>query len=168
MLLPQSLISQSVSLARPVAVAAGFAPGTAILTEDGPLPVEHLFAGDRVAIQGGGFATLRAITRVRSLGAEVVVLSPAADGGPARTLTLGANHPTLLDDWRAQVVYGQPAILTPALARVDGRTVRRERRAVQTLLQLEFDRPQVISANAMWLGCGTVRAKRMAPVRKVH
>jgi len=168
MLLPQISNSQTVSLARPVSVAAGFAPGTVIQTEDGPLPVEHLFAGDRVAVQGGGYATLRGVTRVRALSSDVVVLAPGAAAGLTRTLTLAADHPTLLDDWRAQVVFGQAAILTPAQARVDGVLVRRERRAVQTLLQLEFDQPQAINANGLWLGCGTTRPQRSPVSRKLH
>lgn len=169
MLLPQTSKTANISLARPVSVAAGFAPGTLIETEDGALPVEHLFAGDRVAVQGGGFATLRAITRVRALSSDVVVLAPGAAAGLTRSLTLAAEHPTLLDDWRAQVVFGQAAILTPAQARVDGVMVRRERRSVQTFLQLEFDRPQAICANGMWLGCGTVRgAAGKTPLRLVH
>jgi hypothetical protein len=168
MLLPQISISPNVSLARPMSMDAGFAPGTVILTEDGPLPVEHLFAGDRVAVQGGGYATLRAVSRVRTLASDVVVLAPGAASGLTRTLTLAADHPTLLDDWRAQVVFGQAAIMTPAQARVDGVKVRRERRAVQTLLQLEFDHPQAINANGLWLGCGTARTQKTASLRKLH
>lgn len=176
MLLPQTSSSHAISLARPVSVSTGFAPGTVIQTEDGPLPVEHLFAGDRVTLLGGGHATLRAVTRVRALASDVVVLAPGAAAGLTQALTLAADHPTLLEDWRAQVVFGQAAILTPAQARVDGHGVKRERRAVQTLIQLDFDRQQVICANGMWLGCGTARGGRTAqglsacrnPSRKLH
>lgn len=159
MLLPQSSAvapqSRPVSLARPMVREAGFATGTLIETEDGALPVEHLFAGDRVAVMGGGFATLRAVSRVRALGSEVVVLPAGAASGLKRKLTLAAGHPVLLDDWRAQVVYGQPAVLSKAAALADLPGVRLERRNVQTLIQLEFDAPQAICANGLWLGCGT-------------
>lgn len=167
MLLPQiSLAAPRVTLARPVSVGSGFAPGTAIETEDGPLPVEHLFAGDRVAVQGGGFATLRSVTRVRALAAEVVVLTPGTAEGLDRPLVLPAAHPVVVADWRTQVLFGKARVLAPAATLVDGVAARRERREVQVLLRLEFDRPQVIRANGMWLGCGTERAAR--PARKLH
>ena len=177
MLLPQSAFaapqSRPVSLARPTIVVSGFAPGTLIETEDGALPVEHLFAGDRVAVMGGGFATLRAVNRIRALSTEVVVVPACSAEGLKRPLTLAAGHPVLLDDWRAQVVYGQPAILSKAAALADKPGVRLQRRNVQTLIQLEFDTPQAICANGLWLGCGTragkaASTKRAATGRKLH
>jgi hypothetical protein len=168
MLLPQVSVSRPVTLARPAPVTAGFAPGTVILTEDGPLPVEHLFAGDRVAIMGGGHATLRTVSRVRALASDMVILAPGAATGVNRTLALAAGHPVLLDDWRAQVVYGQAAILSRAMALAEHPGARLERRAVQTLIRLEFDSPQIINANGLWLGCGTPHRQSAAPARKVH
>jgi len=169
MLLPQISLARPVTLARPALAVTGFAPGTLIETEDGSLPAEHLFAGDRVAVMGGGFATLRGVERMRAVGAEVVVLAPGAAAGLKGSLTLAAGHPVLLDDWRATVVFGQPAVLSRAAALADHPGARLERRTVQALIRLEFDAPQVIRANGLWLGCGTVRRGRVAtPTRPVH
>jgi len=168
MLLPQISQARPVSLARANAAVAGFAPGTLIETEDGALPVEHLFAGDRVALMGGGFATLVSVERVRAVAAEVVILSPGAVPGLRGRLTLAAGHPVLLQDWRARVVFGQPAVLSRAAALADQFGTRIERRAVQTLVRLEFDTPQAICANGMWLGCGTPRRAPIAPARTLH
>jgi len=168
MLLPQSSLVRSVTLARPTVAVTGFAPGTLIGTEDGALPAEHLFAGDRVAIMGGGFATLRDVERVRAVASEVVVLPAGAATGLDRSLTLATGHPVLLDDWRAQVVFGQPAILSRAAALSDRPGARIERRTVQTLIRLEFDAPQIICANGLWLGCGTARPQKAASKRKLH
>jgi hypothetical protein len=155
MLLPHSTQAQPVTLAGAPGPAAGFVPGTLILTREGALPVEHLFAGDRIAVSGGGFATLRAVARTRTVGAEVVVLPPATLPGLSASLTLPVGHPVNLDDWRAQVVFGVPSVRTRAAALADRPGARLERRTVLTLLRLEFDRPQTIRANGLWLGCGT-------------
>jgi len=168
MLLPQTTSARPVTLARPAVAVTGFAPGTLIETEDGPLPVEHLFAGDRVAIMGGGHATLRSVTRVRAVAAEVVVLAPGAAQGLTRALTLAAGHPVLLDDWRARVVFGQPAILSRAAALADHPGARIERRTVQTLVRLDFDAPQAIRANGLWLGCGSARGQAPTRRRTLH
>lgn len=168
MLLPQDSSLRAVTLPTPATAGAGLAPGTLILTQDGPLPVEHLFAGDRVAIMGGGFATLRGVERLRAVGAEVVVLTPGAAPGLRAGLTLAADHPVLLADWRAQVVFGQPAVLSRAGALADHPGATCERRPVQTLIRLEFDAPQIINANGLWLGCGTRRRHRATPTRPVH
>ena len=168
MLLPQLSETRAVSLAAPLAVATGFVPGTQIWTEDGALPVEHLFAGDRVAVMGGGFATLRAVTRLRALGAEVVVLPPGILPGLEAPLTLPAAHPVLLDDWRAQIVFGQTAVRSRAGVLAERPGARMERRPVQTLIRLDFDRPQTIRANGLWLGCGSARAIPGPARRNLH
>jgi len=46
-------------------------------------------------------------------------------------------------------------VRTRAAALADRPGARLERRTVLTLLRLEFDRPQTICANGLWLGCGT-------------
>lgn len=165
MLLPQPSVSGAVTLAPMRIATAGFAPGTRIETADGALPVEHLFAGDRVAVMGGGFATLRSVSRLRVLGAEMVVLPPGTLAGLSGSLSLHTDHPVLLDDWRAQVVFGQPAILSRAAALADRPGARIERRPVQVLIRLEFDRPQTICANGLWLGCGSTRSHGPRPRR---
>lgn len=168
MLLPQSTLAQPVSLARAPGVVVGFVPGTRILTEDGALPVEHLFAGDRIAVEGGGFAVLRSVARLRAVGVDMVILPPAALPGLTAPLTLPADHPILLADWRAQVVFGQPAVWSRAAALTDRPGARADRRTVQTLIRLEFDRPTAICANGLWLGCGTARHRTAPPRRVVH
>lgn len=171
MLMPQCLSPAAISpatvtLPRPQAAQRGFVPGTLILTGDGALPVEHLFAGDRVAVHGGGYAVLRSVTRFRAIAVDMVTLSPGAVQGLERGLALPAGHPVLMADWRAQVIFGEAAILSPAGSLENGLTVRRARHQVQTLIRLEFDQAQVISANGMWLGCGSPR--RDKPTRKPH
>lgn len=163
MLLPQSSAARPVTLPMPAAaVGAGFVPGTRVATDQGVLPIEHLFAGDRIAVHGGGFATLRRIERVRLLGAEVAVLAPGALPGQDGALVVPAAHPVLAGDWRAQVVYGASDVLTPAGRLADGGAIRRETRAVLTLLRLTFDKPQLIRAEGAWLACATPTSARPA------
>lgn len=166
MLLPHSHAARPVTLPVPAAaVTAGLVPGTRVLTDQGALPVEHLFPGDRIAVAGGGFATLRRIERVRALGLEVAVLAPDALPGQTATLALPAAQPVVTGDWRVQVLHGAAAGLVPAGRLADGAAVRTERRAVQTLLRLIFDKPQTIRAEGAWLACATPRpAEALRPV----
>jgi hypothetical protein len=169
------LLPHSSAAARPVtlpipaaAVTAGIAPGTRVLTDQGDLPVEHLFAGDRVAVPGGGFATLRRVERVRTLGLATSVLEPGALPGQTGALTLPLGQPVLNDDWRTQVLHGGGPVLVPVGGLTDDALIRRETRAVQTLLRLVFDRPVVIRAEGAWIGCATPRPLEAARPARLH
>jgi hypothetical protein len=170
MLLPHSSVAaRPVTLPIPAAaVTAGIAPGTRVLTDQGELPVEHLFPGDRIAVPGGGFVTLRRVERVRSLGLGMTVLEPGALPGQTGRLVLPAGQPVLNDDWRTQLLHGAGPVLVPAGGLADGALIRRETRAVQTLLRLAFDRPVVIRAEGAWIGCATPRPVDSARPAPLH
>jgi hypothetical protein len=170
MLLPHphaATAARPVTLPMPAAaVTAGLVPGTRVQTDQGALPVEHLTPGDRIAV-AGGWATLRRIERVRVLDLEMVVLDAGTLPGQTGALALPAAHPVRpAADWRVQVLHGEGAVLVPAGQLADGGRIRRERRAVQTLLRLIFDRPQVIRAEGAEIACATPReAGPRRPVR---
>lgn len=159
MLLPHAAVAaRPVTLPVPAAaVTAGLAPGTRVQTDQGALPVEHLSPGDRIALPGGGFATLRRIERVRVLGLAMTVLEPGALPGQTGALALPSGQPVLTGDWRTRLLHGTEAVLVPAGRLDEGALVRRETRAVQTLLRLVFDRPVVLRAEGAWIACATPR-----------
>lgn len=119
-----------------VSVVVCFARGSRILTPKGERPVETLCEGDLVVCGDGLQRPVRwAGSRVLGRGALAVrpelrpvrlkkdALGPDA---PARDLLLSPQHRVLLRDWRAEVLFGEPAVFVPVVALVNDSTVRQE------------------------------------------
>ncbi|MCC1481244.1 Hint domain-containing protein [Roseibaca sp. Y0-43] len=123
--------------ARPVKTEPnGFGPTTRVRTLMGWQPVDRLMAGDLVLDSVGNLHELRAIRQKRVDGADIVRM---ARKGRA-PLVLGAGQSMIADDWRAQVIFGQPTA-SPAARLVDGAKLRRGQPRAAVLFQLEFDTP---------------------------
>lgn len=115
---------------RGVGIAA-FVAGTLIDTPDGPRPVEGLVAGDVVTTLANGSRPLRWVGR-----REVSVLELLAHPdlrpvqfepgvvGNSQPLSVSPQKRMLIDDWRAEVYFGEDRVLVDARALVDDRTAR--------------------------------------------
>ncbi|NKX44836.1 hypothetical protein HCU73_09555 [Roseibacterium sp. KMU-115] len=140
--------------ASPVALA----PGSTVLTLDGALPVEHLYAGDRLVTRHGARA-LVAIDRVTlPAGTPIVEMTRNALGGrPDRDVWLPAAQRVLIRDWRAKALYGQAQACVPAGQLVDGEFIRlAELEAEVTGFALRFGRPEVLYADGLELASADV------------
>lgn len=146
----------------------GVANGTLIRTEDGDIPVAYLCPGDRVLTRTNGFQTLRSVGVIVARDIDVVRFAARALGRPdgARSLTVPVAQQVLVQDWRAQIVYGKDSILTPAGSLVDGKLARRLRLDRLRLFQLHFDTAQVIWANGVELA--SARTAAATPRRPLH
>jgi len=116
--------------ALPAALAA-FVSGTRIDTPDGPRAVETLAAGEMVTTLGNGSRKLLWVGRRRVSVLELLAhpgLCPIAFApgtmGNAGALTLSARQRVLIDDWRAEVYFGEDRVLVAAQALVDDQAVR--------------------------------------------
>jgi hypothetical protein len=131
-----------------------FTPGTRIDTPDGPRPVEDLAPGDLVTTLDNGSQPVRWIGQRRVTPAEMalredlrpVCLDCGAFGNAAPVI-VSPRHRILLNDWRAQVYFGEDQLLIPVQALINGTTVRQilPEDGV-TYLHLLFDRHEVIIA----------------------
>jgi hypothetical protein len=129
-----------------------FTQGTLIDTPDGPRLIEVLRPGDLVTTLGNGSQPLRWIGSRRITAFEMVQtpeLQPVefATGaiGNARPLWVSPQHRILLNDWRAQVFFGEDEVLIPAKAMVNDRTIRQVLPAEGvTYIHLLFDRHEII------------------------
>jgi hypothetical protein len=133
---------------------ACFTHGTLIDTADGPRLIEELEAGDLVTTMGNGSQPLRWIGSRALSRAELLarpdwqpVLFEAGTIGNARDLLVSPQHRMLLNDWRAQVYFGEDQVLIAAKAMVNGKTIRQVAPAAGvTYCHLLFDRHEVIIA----------------------
>ncbi|MFV0514609.1 MAG: Hint domain-containing protein [Jhaorihella sp.] len=112
------------------------ARGTRIATTRGPVAVEDLACGDLVCTMDGAPQPVRWIgsrrvpvqemTRDPSL--RPVRFEPDAMGAgrPERALRVSPQHRVFLQDWRAQLMFGEDQVLVPAKSLVNDSTVRRE------------------------------------------
>jgi len=110
---------------------AGFGAGTRIDTPDGPRPVEALVPGDLVSTLANGSRPLRWVGRRRTAAAELLaepglrpVVFAAGTAGNGRALLVSPGQRLLIDDWRAEVFFGEDRVLAAAEALVDDARVR--------------------------------------------
>jgi hypothetical protein len=108
-----------------------FTHGTLIDTPSGPRLIEELEPGDLVTTFGNGSQPLRwvgtrtvsqaemlARTDLRPVQFEVGTLANT------RPLLVSPQHRMLLNDWRAEVYFGEDSVLVAAKALLNGKTIR--------------------------------------------
>lgn len=122
---PLTVISASEGGSRPyddLATPICFRAGSRIATPRGPRPVEDLQTGDAVRLKQGGTGRVTRVLIQRFPAAAArdprfwpVRIAPGALGAgqPRRPVWLSRQHRVLLSDWRAQVYFGEDAILVP-------------------------------------------------------
>lgn len=110
---------------RPEALSALVA-GTLIDTPEGPRLVETFVAGERVTTLANGSRPLVWVGRRRLLPVEIMACPglrplalPAGIAGNDRPLHLSPRHRVLIDDWRAEVYFGEDRVLVAAEALAD-------------------------------------------------
>ena len=129
------------------------APGTAVLSLDGALPVEHLYVGDRLITRHGARALTAIDKIVLPVGTAIVRLTKNALGGrPERDLWLPATQRILIRDWRAMALYGQKQACVPVGQLADGEYIRIETLTeAMTAFALRFGRPEMFQADGLEL-----------------
>ncbi|AZL60084.1 Hint domain-containing protein [Tabrizicola piscis] len=139
---------------RPRKTLFAFTPGTRIDTPQGARLVEDLAPGDLVSTLDNGSQPVRWVGSRWVSPAEMqlredlrpVHLDAGAFGNPA-PLVVSPRHRILLNDWRAQVYFGEDEVLIPAQALINGASVRQILPdSGVTYIHLLFDRHEVIIA----------------------
>lgn len=107
-----------------------FAEGTMILTPDGYVAVENLAKGDFVVTFDNGPMPLDRVMSTR-LSVETLIANPdlrpihfrTGAFGNTRAMRLSPQHRILISGWRAELYFGEPQVLVPAKALVNGTNV---------------------------------------------
>ncbi len=128
-----------------------FAKGTLIETDIGPLPIETLRAGDKVATFDNGLQRIRWIGKreVCGLGGDAPIVFEAGTLGNYRRLLVSPQHRMLMTDWRAEMYFGSPEVLVAALHLVNGTTIRQQPIPKITYFHMVFDQHEIIFAEGI-------------------
>jgi hypothetical protein len=110
---------------------AAFAAGTLIDTPDGPRAAETLVAGETVTTLANGSRPLRWVGRRQVTAVEMIAwpgLRPVAFAqgvaGNTQPLMVSPRQRMLIDDWRAEVYFGEDRVLVAAQALIDDQAAR--------------------------------------------
>jgi len=125
-----------------------FTAGTMILTPDGEIPVDELEIGDLVVTKDHGPQPIRWIgkRKVSGQGAFAPILFKAGAIGNARDLRASPQHRMLLQDWRAELFFGEDEVLCAANKLLNDSTILKAPCDTVEYVHLMFDRHEVIYA----------------------
>lgn len=140
---------------------------TPIETARGPVMAGHLKPGDLIATADGGLLPLRRLRHLDlpACGSFAPVILRAPFFGNSHDLLVSSDQRIALSGPEVEYIFGEDEVLVEAGSLVDGRTALAEqRRAVASVLALEFDHPALLLAD----GCTLLAARPTdAPVRRM-
>ncbi|WP_136442281.1 Hint domain-containing protein [Pacificoceanicola onchidii] len=128
-----------------------FTPGTRILTDTGPRPVETLAPGDLIMTRDHGLMPLiwTGARRMLARGENAPVsIAPHLFGG-ARPLVVSPQHRMLIESPEAELLFGAREVFAAARHLIDGETVTRGRAGEVTYHHLLLPCHAVIYAEGM-------------------
>ena len=136
------------------------ATGTMIDVLGGQKPVEDLAIGDMVRTKDNGYQPVRWIAS-RTLDEAAFKSDPAlrpirikagalGEAKPVRDLVVSQQHCVLIDDWRAEMLFGEDEVLAPAKALVNDDTVKVDRSGASvTYYHFMFDQHEIVYSNGV-------------------
>lgn len=137
-----------------------FAKGTMIETGTGPVAVEDLSPGDMVVCGDGENRPIRWFSK-RHVSQSEMALHPEfrpirirknalGKNMPSSDLVVSPQHRILLNDWRAELMFGETEVLVPAVHLSDDQSVMRDySKADVTYYHFMFDSHQTVWANGL-------------------
>jgi hypothetical protein len=143
------------------AVPPCFTPGTLIEVPGGTRLVEDLRVGDLVLTRDAGACPVRWVGAARIDSARLagnprfrpVLIRAGAFGPglPARDMTVSRQHRLLLEDWRADLLFGNSQVLAAAVHLVNDDTIQHVYDlAPVTYHHFMFDAHQGVRADGVW------------------
>jgi hypothetical protein len=142
---------------------------TPIETPRGPVMAGRLKPGDLVCTADGGLLPLRRVTSMvlPACGSFAPVILRAPFFGASKDILVSSDQMVALSGSEVEYLFGEDEVLVEAASLIDGKSALAEqRRAVASVLMLEFDYPAQIIAD----GCSLLAARpgAAAPRRILH
>ncbi len=156
----QASLSRNASSEPPKRYGIDLVAGTAVMTLNGILPVEHLLPEDRIITRTGAMR-ISAVTSRLARNPDLLRVSARALGHdrPEDDVLLPANQPIHLRDWRAKALFGTDQAIVAARRLADGMHIRPERPAQIRIIHIDLPRAAVIYAGGLELAAQPVTAK---------
>lgn len=128
-----------------------FCAGTMILTPDGERPVEELRPGDAILTRDNGTQILRWVGRRRmpALGRFAPVRIAKGALMNSRDLLVSPQHRMLISSARAELLFGAPEVLIPAIHLVNGGSIAQVAGGMVDYVHLLFDAHEIIFAEGI-------------------
>lgn len=128
-----------------------FVAGTLIETERGLTPIEQIEVGDLVQTLDHGLQPVRwrGEKTVQALGDHAPIRFAAGAIGNARPLMVSPQHKILVSGWRAELFFGEPEVLVPAVHLANAETIHRAPRRFVSYHHLMFDAHEIVLAESV-------------------
>lgn len=129
-----------------------FAQGTQIEVDGATCPVDALCVGDMVMTRDAGLQSIAWIgkTTVRAIGDLAPIVITKGTLGNDRDLVVSPQHAILLNDWRAELLFGQEEVLVRAVDLLNHDGVYRKTGGVVTYYHILFDAHQLVRSEGLW------------------
>jgi hypothetical protein len=126
--------------------------GTPVETAKGPVPVEALLPGDLVLTHDNGLQPLLWLgaTTLRAQPRHAPVRIEAGALGNAVALSVSPQHRMLVSGWQAELLFGRPEVLVPALHLAGLPGIRREAPRRVTYFHVLLERHEIIRTAGTW------------------
>ncbi len=143
--------------ARVKSAQSGLCAETIILTMDGELPARDIAPGDRIITRDSGMAVLLGVRRKR-VTCDAVQIKAGSLGHkrPPEDMLLPCGTKLLIRDWRADAIFGTKQAYIAAQDLQDGEFVKIIPAQELDVVEFIFDKPHVIYAGGLEVGCQTV------------
>lgn len=135
---------------------SGLCAYTIVLTMEGELRACDIAPGDRIITRDAGMAVLLGVRRKR-VTCNVVQIKAGSLGHqrPTEDLTLPQGTKILVSDWRAEALFNISQAMFPAHKLQDGEYVKTLPAQEIDVVEFVFDKPHVIYAGGLEIGCQT-------------
>lgn len=129
-----------------------FAQGTLIETKGTACSVDRLEVGDMVMTRDAGLCPIAWIgkTTVAAQGDLAPIVITKGTLGNDRDLVVSPQHAILLDDWRAELLFGQDEVLVRAVDLLNHDGVYRKTGGVVTYYHILLDAHQLVRSEGLW------------------
>lgn len=125
-----------------------FGRGVHIRTEAGDVLVENLHVGDLIATRDHGMQPLRWVgsRKIAAVGELAPIVISKGALGNTRDLIVSPSHRMMLDDWRAEVMFGKQEVLVTARQLTCREDVNRREGGDVEYFHIMFDDHEIVYA----------------------